>query len=116
MTKSTILLLGVLVLPGVVFSAAALANQLSGAEQETVGVVTQDAPVAPKPATETMHGVVDRVDEANDTITLRLSPETTQQLSVQDGLLFNSVRFGDLVEVTVQEIAGAKTIVALKKE
>jgi len=35
---------------------------------------------------------------------------------VQDGLLFNAVRFGDPVEITVQDIAGAKTIVELKRE
>jgi len=63
-----------------------------------------------------MRGVVESIDEGSDTITLRLSPETTQQFRVQDGLLFNAVRFGDPVEITVQDIAGAKTIVELKRE
>jgi hypothetical protein len=30
--------------------------------------------------------------------------------------VFNSARFGDQVEVTVESIDGARTIVALKKE
>ena len=110
MIKSTILLLAALFLP----ISAALASQ-SRAEQETVGVA-QGAAVAPKPVTETMRGVVESIDEGSDTITLRLSPETTQQFRVQDGLLFNAVRFGDPVEITVQDIAGAKTIVELKRE
>jgi Cu/Ag efflux protein CusF len=109
--KSTILLFLALFLP----IPAALASE-SGAEQETVGVALQGAAVAPKPATETMRGVVESIDERNDTITLRLSPETTQQFRVQDGLLFNAVRFNDHVEIIVQDIAGAKTIVELKRE
>ena len=110
MIKSTILLLAALFLP----ISAALASQ-SRAEQETVGVA-QGAAVVPKPVTETMRGIIESIDEGSDTITLRLSPETTQQFRVQDGLLFNAVRFGDPVEITVQDIAGAKTIVELKRE
>ena len=110
MIKSTILLLMALFLP----ISAVLASQ-SGAEQETVGAA-QGAAVVPKPVTETMRGVVESIDEGSDTITLRLSPETTRQFRVQDGLLFNAVRFGDPVEITVQDIAGAKTIVELKRE
>jgi hypothetical protein len=37
-------------------------------------------------------------------------------LRAQDGLIFNSVRYGDAVEVTVQNIAGSKTVVGLTKE
>jgi hypothetical protein len=34
---------------------------------------------------------------------------------VRDGLIFNAVRYGDQVEVTVENIDGAKTIVGLTK-
>jgi hypothetical protein len=77
---------------------------------------TQGPDVAPKPAMETLHGVVDSVDERNDTIKIRLFTETVEHLRVQDGLLFNSVRFGDQVEVMVQNTARSKTIVGLRKE
>ncbi len=69
----------------------------------------------PKPVTETINGVVTRVDERNDTIKVRRSPQTTEELKVQDGLLFNAVRYGDHVEVTVENVDGAKTIVDLLK-
>ena len=61
-------------------------------------------------------GVVASVDESSNTITIRRSSETTEEFKVQDGLLFDSVRYGDRVEVTVENIAGAKTIVGLAKE
>jgi hypothetical protein len=35
---------------------------------------------------------------------------------VQDALVFNAVHDGDPVEITVENIQGAKTIVGLKKE
>ena len=40
----------------------------------------------------------------------------SEEFKVQDGLLFDSVRYGDRVEVTVENIAGARTIVGLAKE
>ena len=78
------------------------------ASSETVG--TQ-----PRPATEAFRGVIASVDERNDTIEIRRSPEQTEALKVQDGLLFSAVRYGDQVDVTVQNIDGAKTIVGLMK-
>jgi hypothetical protein len=68
-----------------------------------------------KSATQTLRGIVASVDESNDTVRIRQSQETTA-LKVQDGLLFNAVRYGDHVEVTVEDINGAKTIVGLMKE
>jgi hypothetical protein len=65
---------------------------------------------------ETLRGVVASVDERNDRISVRLAPDTTAELKVRDGLLFNAVRYGDQVEVTVENIDGAKTIVGLVKE
>jgi hypothetical protein len=35
---------------------------------------------------------------------------------VQDALVFNAIRFGDRVELTVETIDGARTIVGLRKE
>jgi hypothetical protein len=69
----------------------------------------------PTPATETVRGIVDSIDQRSDTIKLRLSPETIQQFRVQDGLVFDIVRFGDRIEVAVQDIEGAKTIVGLRR-
>jgi hypothetical protein len=65
---------------------------------------------------ETLRGVVASVDERNDRITVRLAPDATADLKVNDGLLFNAVRYGDRVAVTVEDIDGAKTIVGLVKE
>ena len=81
------------------------------AADQTVGVAS-----LPRHSTETISGIVASIDERNDTIKIRRSPETTVELKVQDGLLFNAVRYGDLVEVTVENINGAKTIVGLTKE
>jgi hypothetical protein len=101
---------------GAMVSSPTIANEQAGAEHKTLGVTSQGAAVMPKPAIEIMRGMVDGVDEGNGTIKLRLSPETSQPLKVQDGLIFNAVRFGDQVRVLVQEIAGTKTIVGLERE
>jgi hypothetical protein len=69
-----------------------------------------------RPIHEVLRGVVATVDERDDRITVRLSPDATANLKVGDGLLFNAVRYGDQVEVTVEDINGAKTIVGLVKE
>jgi hypothetical protein len=95
----------------------AVADDPAGSEHDrtaagqTVGLVS-----LPKPATEIISGVVAGVDERNDMIKIRRSPQTTEELKVRDGLLFNAVRYGDPVEVTVENINGAKTIVGLTKE
>jgi Cu/Ag efflux protein CusF len=65
---------------------------------------------------QTLRGVVAAVDERNDRITLRSTPDVTADFKVQDGLIFNSVHDGDQVEVTVENIGGVKTVVSLKKE
>ncbi len=56
------------------------------------------------------------MDQRNDQITIRLTPVATADFKVQDGLLFDSVRYGDEVELTVETIDGKKTIVGLRKE
>lgn len=94
----------------------AFADDPAGAEHDrpaagqTVGV----AGLA-KPATEIISGVVASVDESKDTIKIQRSPEITEELKVQDGLLFSAVRYGDPVQVTVENINGARTIVGLIK-
>lgn len=65
---------------------------------------------------ETLHGVVTAIDERNDRIILRLAKDASSDFRVQDALIFNAVRDGDQVEITVEDIEGAKTIVGLKKE
>jgi protein-tyrosine-phosphatase len=65
---------------------------------------------------EMLRGVVTRIDERNDRITLHLAQDGGADFRVQDGLLFNAVHDGDQVEITVENIEGARTIVDLKKE
>jgi protein-tyrosine-phosphatase len=69
----------------------------------------------------TVRGMVAGTDEGRDRITLRVPNDDSEDFrieafKVQDGLVFNAVRFGDQVEVTVENIDGARTIVALQKE
>jgi Cu/Ag efflux protein CusF len=92
------------------------AAQPTEAEQQTAGAHTQDAALALRPATETLRGVVDGIDESSDTIKVRLSADKLEKFRVQDGLIFNAVRYGDRVELTVRIIAGAKTVVDLVRE
>ena len=110
MTKSTLLAVALVLLP-----CAALCSPAS--DEPNTGVsITQGVAVAPKPATELLRGTVANVNQRSDMIEIRLSPDKAEQFRVQDGLVFNSVRYGDQVEITVQSIAGAKTIVGLRKE
>jgi Cu/Ag efflux protein CusF len=69
----------------------------------------------PRPQ-ETLQGVVTAVDERNDRITVRLTSDTTMDFRVQDGLVFDAVHSGDQVEITIESIDGAKTIVGLRKD
>lgn len=115
MIRSIAIALASVLLPGAALSAPATVNE-APVKPETIVSITQGMAVAHKTATETLHGVIDSVDQGNDTIKIRLSQDTTEQFKVQDGLIFNAVRYGDQVEVTVQNISGAKTIVGLSKE
>jgi Cu/Ag efflux protein CusF len=65
---------------------------------------------------QTLEGVITAVDERNDRITVRLTSDATEDFKVQDGLVFNAVRDGDQVELTVETVDGAMTIVGLKKD
>jgi protein-tyrosine-phosphatase len=78
-------------------------------------------PMLAPQAQETLRGVVSSVDERNDRITVRLQPAETagdvaRDFKVQDGLIFNAVRYGDPIEITVESINGTETIVQLRKE
>ena len=68
------------------------------------------------PPQEMFQGVVIAVDERNDRITVRLKSDATEDFRVQDGLIFNAVRYGDPVKFTVENVDGVKTIVGLTKE
>lgn len=70
---------------------------------------------------QTVRGMVTAIDERNARIALRLPNDSSEDFKVedfkvQDGLVFNSVRFGDEVEVIVENVDGARTIVGLTKE
>jgi hypothetical protein len=95
--------------------AAAGAPTDDNGKRDAAAPLREAAAVRP-PAIATLRGIVDSVDERSDTITIRLSPERTEPFKVQDGLLFNAVRFGDPVAFSVQTISGLRTIVGLSKE
>jgi hypothetical protein len=85
-------------------------------EPSVMPVAAPDAGAGNDRSRETLRGVVAAVDERNDRITIRLSSDASTNLKVRDGLLFNAVRYGDQVEVTVENIDGAKTVVGLTKD
>ena len=115
MKKSAALFIAFLSVPGAMASST-IASEQTEAGRQMVGVASQGAAVALKPAIEIMSGTIESVDEGNDTIKMRLSSGASQPLKVEDGLIFNAVRFGDQVEVSVQEIAGVKTVVGIEKK
>ncbi|WP_245321183.1 hypothetical protein [Bradyrhizobium sp. NAS96.2] len=84
-------------------------------QQEPIAALTVGA-VARPPATETLRGVVNSVDQSQNIIEIRLSTDREEGFKVQDGLIFDAVRFGDPVTISVQTISGARTIVRLLKE
>lgn len=75
--------------------------------------------VSTAPVNETLRGVIASVDERNDTISVRLQSSPTgaaQDFKVQDGLVFDAVRFGDKVAFTAETLEGTRTITRLTKE
>ena len=95
-------------------TTAARAAADSAPAPSVMPVVAPDFNAGNDRSAETLRGVVAVVDERNDSITLRLPSDASTKLKVRDGLLFNAVRYGDQVEVTVENIDGAKTIVGLR--
>ena len=116
MKKLAAIISTVALLPGTTMSAPADVGRAVLTEQETIVAATQIRTEARPPATETLRGVVEVVDQGNDTIRIRLPQGVTEQFKVQDGLLFDAVRYGDQVEVTVANIGGTKTIVGLTEQ
>ena len=101
---------------GAALPGPATAEGTTGAERESMEGRVKATAIAPKPATATLRGVVDSADEGHDTLKVRLSQDKTEEFKVQDGLIFNAVRFGDTVEVTVEKTGEKRTIVSLRKE
>jgi Cu/Ag efflux protein CusF len=76
-------------------------------------------------AQQSMTGTISKVDEAAGKIAIQQTQGGTvggssggaaEEFKVQDGLVFNAVKPGDKVAVTVTEIGGVKTITKLEKQ
>jgi Cu/Ag efflux protein CusF len=76
-------------------------------------------------AQQSLMGTISKVDEANGKIAIQQTQSGTvganpgaaaEEFKVQDGLIFNAVKPGDKVVVTVSEIGGVKTISKLEKQ
>src|SRR5262245_42754832 len=101
MTRMPISTLAAALLSAVALSVPA---QTVRAEQEMDVTQTRDTGFMVRPAIDTFRGTVASVDQSEDTITIRLGSGRTEQFKVQDGLIFDAVRYGDQVEVSVQTI------------
>jgi hypothetical protein len=108
--------IAVLIAAGIVMSLTMTVRAAPDAAAASSTIIPLAAPDAGANAraVETLRGVVASVDERNDSITLRLPSDVSTVLKVRDGLLFNAVRYGDQVEVRVENIDGARTIVGLR--
>jgi Cu/Ag efflux protein CusF len=76
-------------------------------------------------AQQSVMGTISKVDEANDKIAIQQAQSGTvgaspgaaaEEFKVQDGLIFNAVKPGDKVVVTVTDVGGVKTITKLEKQ
>jgi Cu/Ag efflux protein CusF len=76
-------------------------------------------------AQQAINGTVTGIDELGGTISIQQTVSgtigasgaaTTESYKVRDGLLFNAVRPGDKVAISVETVDGAKTITRLDKE
>lgn len=101
----------------VVFLPSVALPSPSGDEQAAV-VVTQRATATIEQAQsqQTLRGVVTAVDESDDRITVRLKSGAVADFKVQDGLIFNAVRYGDQIGIIVENIGGARTVVGLTED
>jgi hypothetical protein len=109
-------LIAALISIGAAISLAMPARAADAAAGRSVASIAAVAGAGSDRSLETLRGVVAAVDERNDLITVRLPSNAVADLKVNDGLLFNAVRNGDRVEVTVENINGAKSIIGLLKE
>jgi Cu/Ag efflux protein CusF len=100
------------------FALFALGTALLFATPVCAEAVPDDKPALaeqPRPQ-QILRGMVTGVDERSDRLTVRLAEGSSSDFKVQDALVFNAVRFGDEVEIIVENVEGAKTIVGLKEE
>jgi Cu/Ag efflux protein CusF len=76
-------------------------------------------------AQQSVTGTISKVDEANGKIAIQQTQSGTvganpggaaEEFKAQDGLIFNAVKPGDKVVVTVTEVGGVKTISKLEKQ
>jgi Cu/Ag efflux protein CusF len=76
-------------------------------------------------AQQSHHGTVVQVEQAKGTITVTealagttgsSSGATAHEYKLQDGLLFNALKVGDVVTFTVEEKGGVKTITNLQEK
>jgi len=96
-------------------SAAVLSSpaQTVRAAQGTDTTPARDAGFVARPDVDTFRGVVASIDQSQGTIRIQLSSGLTEQFRVQDGLIFNAIRYGDQIEVSVQTIAGIRTVISM---
>ena len=67
------------------------------------------------PARTTLQGMITSVDERSNDITVQLSSGSQANFNVTDGLMFDAVHPGEYVEIVVEDVGGARTIVGLTK-
>ena len=76
-------------------------------------------------AQQSMTGTISKVDEAGGKVAIQQSQAGTvgassggaaEEFKVQDGLVFNAIKPGDKVSVTVSDVGGVKTITKLEKQ
>ncbi len=76
-------------------------------------------------AQQSLTGTISKIDEGNGKIAIQQTQGGTvgansggaaEDFKVQDGLVFNAVKPGDKVNVTVTEIGGVRTITKLEKQ
>lgn len=115
MMRSTMIALAIILLPTAVAASPAHVDERAP-ESRNAALLSQGIAVTGSPAIETLRGVIDSVDQRADSIDIRLSSNRTERFRVQDGLIFDAVRFGEPVEISVQNISGARTIVRLLEE
>jgi Cu/Ag efflux protein CusF len=76
-------------------------------------------------AQQSLTGTITKLDEANGKIAIQQTQSGTvganpaaagEEFKVQDGLVFNAVKPGDKVVVTVTDVGGVKTVTKLEKQ
>lgn len=97
------------------FVLAVSVQAQAAAIDEQTGVTPVATPILPV-REETIRGTIASIDERNDKVTVRLPSDETTDLKVEDGLLFNALRYGDAVQMTVRTVGNSKEIVSVIRE